>query len=195
MSANAPLPQDGSAPQGSSKSHFTAALLRPAEPQGQTSWAFVLLPKAVSDRLPRRGRTSVEASIHGHVFQTTLEPDGKLSHWMKVEDSLCQAAGLRPGDNVTVEIAPLAREPEPPLPADLEQALAAAPEALRNWEATTTLARVDWIHWIEAAKQAKTRASRVEGACDMLGAGKKRVCCFDPSGYYSKGLSAPKAAE
>ena len=62
------------------------------------------------------------------------------------------------------------------------------------WEATTTLARVDWIHWITSARQAKTCAKRVNDACDMLKAGKKRVCCFDPSGYYSKAFSAPEAA-
>ena len=59
----------------------------------------------------------------------------------------------------------------------------------------TTLARIDWIHWIESAKQAKTRKSRVENACQMLASGKKRVCCFDPSGFYSKALAAPLASE
>jgi hypothetical protein len=34
----------------------------------------------------------------------------------------------------------------------------------------------------------------VKNACSMLAAGKRRVCCFDRSGFYSKGLSAPKAA-
>jgi hypothetical protein len=29
----------------------------------------------------------------------------------------------------------------------------------------------------------------------MLASGKGRVCCFDPSGFYSKAFSAPKAAE
>jgi len=29
----------------------------------------------------------------------------------------------------------------------------------------------------------------------MLSAGKKRVCCFDSSGFYSKSFSAPKAVE
>jgi hypothetical protein len=51
------------------------------------------------------------------------------------------------------------------------------------------------VHWIESAKQAKTRAKRVEGACDMLAKGKRRVCCFDPSGYYSKAFAAPQAEE
>jgi hypothetical protein len=30
-------------------------------------------------------------------------------------------------------------------------------------------------------------------ACDMLASGKKQVCCFDPSGYYSKVFRAPEA--
>jgi len=57
-----------------------------------------------------------------------------------------------------------------------------SPPARATWEATTTIARIDWIHWIESAKQAKTRASRIADAADMLASGKKRVCCFDPSG-------------
>jgi hypothetical protein len=35
----------------------------------------------------------------------------------------------------------------------------------------------------------------VDKACAMLASGKKRVCCFDPSGYYSKSLNAPEAAD
>ncbi|HCL86844.1 MAG TPA: hypothetical protein DIC45_10195, partial [Comamonadaceae bacterium] len=80
-------------------------------------------------------------------------------------------------------------------PPDLQQALAASPQARAVWDATTTLARVDWIHWIESAKQAATRRTRIENACDMLASGKKRVCCFDPSGFYSKSLCAPEAAD
>jgi hypothetical protein len=31
----------------------------------------------------------------------------------------------------------------------------------------------------------------VKDAVDMLASGKARVCCFDPSGVYSKGLCSP----
>lgn len=79
------------------------------------------------------------------------------------------------------------------MPADLAAALAAAPEARDVWDATTTIARLDWIHWIESARQSKTRAKRIADACAMLGGGKKRVCCFDQSGYYSKAFRAPEA--
>lgn len=137
----------------------------------------------------------MEGTINGHSFQATLEPDGQLSHWLKVDKALREASGAEIGDTVKLELAAMANEPEPMLPLDLLQALSAAPEAKAVWHATTTIARVDWIHWIESAKQAKTRKSRVETACDKLAAGEKRVCCFDQSGFYSKSLSAPKAAE
>ncbi|UZJ45061.1 YdeI/OmpD-associated family protein [Marinimicrobium sp. C6131] len=174
-------------------STFKAKLQRPAKPGADDTWTFLVLPKAASDTLPRRGRTSVDGTLNGYPFQATLEPDGQLSHWLRVSRALREAADAEVGDTVTVALAPVEVEPEPGLPEDLQNALAAAPSARETWESATTLARVDWIHWIESAKQAKTRARRVENACDMLASGKKRVCCFDPSGFYSKSLSAPDA--
>lgn len=172
-------------------STFKTTLYRPADAGANASWAFLVLPKAVSDTLPRRGRTSVVGTLNGHPFHATLDPDGQLSHWLKVSKPLQKAASVAPGDIVAVQIAPADPEPEPTPPRDLQQALATSAAAQSTWEATTTLARVDWIHWIESARQAATRRRRVDNACDMLASGKKRVCCFDPSGYYSKSFSAP----
>jgi uncharacterized protein YdeI (YjbR/CyaY-like superfamily) len=107
---------------------------------------------------------------------------------------LHEAAGAAVGDSVTLELTPVEKEPEPGLPADFQEALTAAPEARKVWNETTTLARLDWIHWITSAKQLKTRAKRIGDACDMLASGKKQVCCFDQSGYYSKAFRAPEAA-
>lgn len=176
-------------------STFKTKLLRPAKAGKDESWAFLVLPKSASDALPRRGRTSVDGTINGHPFQATLEPDGQLSHWLMVSRELCAAADASIGEVVTVQIAPADPEPEPQLPDDLQKALKAHPAAKAVWNDTTTIARLDWIHWLESAKQAKTRKSRVEDAIDMLSSGKKRVCCFDQSGFYSKSLSAPKAAD
>lgn len=175
-------------------SRFAAKLLRPAEPRN-ASWAFVVLPAEASAALPRRGRTSVQGTLNGHAFTATLEPDGRLSHWLKVDKALREAAGVAIGDTVALEIAPVAREPEPELPPDLRRALDDTPGAWATWESTTTLARVDWIHWMTSARQQATRAKRVADACDMLASGKRRVCCFDPSGYYSKAFEAPEAAD
>jgi hypothetical protein len=177
------------------KSQFQAKLLRPIKSDGDTTWAFVVLPKNASAKLPRRGRTTVDGMINGHGFRTTLEPDGQLSHWLRLQEELLQAAGVEIGDTVTLQIIPVEQEPEPEIPTDLQKALVASPKARAVWDDTTTIARLDWIHWITTAKQAKTRAQRISNACDMLAAGKRRVCCFDPSGYYSKAFSAPVSAD
>ena len=177
----------------SNASTFKTTLLRPAKPGGDDSWSFLILPKAVSDTLPRRGRTSVEGTLNGHSFQATLDPDGQLSHWLKVSRELREAARVKVGELVEVRISPADPEPEPTPPDDLQKQLSASPAANAAWKDTTTIARIDWIHWIESAKQAKTRKQRVNGACDMLASGKKRVCCFDQSGFYSKSMSAPQA--
>ena len=178
-----------------SKIRFRAKLWSPRRPTAKgDSWTFLTLPKNASAKLPSRSMTSVEGTINGFPFRATLEPDGQKSHWLKVDRKMREAAGADAGDVVTLEIAPMAEEPEPRVPADLRKALAAAPKARALWSDITPVARRDWIHWIVSAKQAETRTRRIKNACSMLVAGKRRPCCFDRSGFYSKSLSAPKAA-
>src|SRR5215831_14726862 len=182
---------------------FKAKLFRPAmEPARpradqrlKTDWTFLILPKKASAKLPSRGQTPVEGTINGVSFQSVLDPDGQKSHWLKVDRKLSEAAGAGAGDVVALEIAPAAEELEPKVPADLKKALvSAAPKAKALWSDITRNARRDWIHWISSAKQPETRARRIKNACSMLASGKRRVCCFDRSGFYSKSMSAPKAA-
>jgi hypothetical protein len=177
------------------KSRFKAKLLMPAKPGSDTSWTFVVLPKDASERLARRGRTTVDGTINGYAFRATLEPDGQLSHLLRVSREMREGAGADIGDVVTLEIKAAEKEPEPEVPSDFLAALAENSEARTVWDSTTTIARLDWIHWVTSAKQAKTRAQRIANGCDMLASGKRRVCCFDESGYYSKAFSAPQAAD
>ena len=171
---------------------FKAKLVRPAH---TGAWTFLVLPKNASAKLPSRGMTAIEGTINGSAFRAVLQPDGQKSHWLKVNRKLSQSASADAGDVVTLEIAPAREALEPTVPADLRKALAtAAPKARALWPDITPNARQDWIHWITSAKQPQTRARRIKNACSMLAAGKRRVCCFDRSGFYSKSLSAPKAA-
>lgn len=178
-----------------SKIRFKAKLLRPAESGEGDDWTFLVLPKNASAKLPSRGMTAIEGTINGFLFQAALEPDGQKSHWLKVDGKLSKSAGADSGDVVTLEIAPAGKDTEPEVPTDLKKALvAAAPKTRAVWSDITPNARRDWIHWITAAKQEETRTRRIKNACSMLAAGKRRVCCFDRSGFYSKSMSAPKAA-
>lgn len=171
-----------------------ARLLRPASPRN-AAWTFLILPRSASAKLPTRSMTAVDGTLNGQAFHATLEPDGERSHWLKVPRKLRERAGAQVGDIVSLTMTPAAKQPEPKVPADLARALAAAPEAKRVWTDITPIARRDWIQWIVSAKRAETRTRRIASACDMLGSGKRRVCCFDRSGIYSKGLGAPVAAE
>lgn len=173
---------------------FEARLLRPARPV-RASWAFLIVPQSASAKLPTRGATAVDGTFAGHAFTAVLEPDGQGSHWLKVTRALLESAGVASGDTVRVEIAPASEEPEPRVPADLRKALAASTAALTQWSGLTPRGRRDWIQWIASARQATTRERRIANTCDMLASGKRRVCCFDRSGIYSKALGAPKAAE
>lgn len=174
--------------------HFQSKLLRPVAPP-DACWTFLLIPAQASAALPTRGMVTVDGTLAGHSFQATLAPDGRGGHWLKVDAALRHAAGVAVGDTVALRIAPVAEEPEPEVPADLRQALAEHPAARAQWDTLTALARRDWIFWIVSGKRAETRVKRIDTTCDMLASGKRRVCCFDRSGMYSKAFAAPDAAE
>jgi uncharacterized protein YdeI (YjbR/CyaY-like superfamily) len=73
---------------------------------------------------------------------------------------------------------PAGEESEPRVPPDLRKALAATPMAKVQWRDLTPIARRDFISWIDSAKQSETRRRRIEKACSMLAAGKRRPCCY-----------------
>jgi hypothetical protein len=173
---------------------FSAKLLRPASPKG-AAWAFLVLPKHASAKLPTRAMVSVEGTLGGAPFEATLEPDGQGSHWLKVPKALREAADADDGDVVAVTMRPSGTQLESDVPRDLRDALKAHPGAKLTWDATTTVARRDWIAWMTSGKQAATRDKRLKAMMDMLEHGKKRVCCFDRSGMAGKNFSAPEAAE
>jgi hypothetical protein len=155
---------------------FSAKLLRPAA--NEKIGALLTLPRNASAKLPSRGMTMIEGTINGFPFRAALEPNGKGSHCLRVNQAMHDAAGADPGDTVTVEITRAGEEPEIRMPMDLRQALAAAPLAQALWAAITPMARRDWILWLSSARQPETRGIRIEKACSMLASGKRRVCCF-----------------
>ena len=157
---------------------FSARLVRPQATEKIGSWALLILPRNASTKLPSRGLTMVEGTINAIPFRAALEPNGKGSHWLKVNQALHDAAGADAGDTVTVEITRAGEETELRVPADLRKALAAAPLAQASWADITPMARRDWVFSISTAKLPETRRRRIEKACDMLASGKRRLCCF-----------------
>jgi uncharacterized protein YdeI (YjbR/CyaY-like superfamily) len=64
-----------------------------------------------------------------------------------------------------------------------------------QWKDLTPIARRDFISWIDSAKQLETRRRRIEKACSMLAAGKRRPCCYSIVSFnlYKALAAAPKA--
>jgi uncharacterized protein YdeI (YjbR/CyaY-like superfamily) len=60
------------------------------------------------------------------------------------------------------------------VPMDLYRALGADPMAKAQWSDLTPTERRDFTDWIESAKERETRRGRIEEACAMLAAGKRR---------------------
>jgi hypothetical protein len=173
---------------------FVARLRKPAQYGNAPGWGFVLVPIEVSSTFPRRGRLAAEVQIGTHAAPVLLEPDGKRCHWLRLDADVIAKTGLRFGADFSATLLLPAEEPSPAVPADFAAMLTEHPAAHATWQSTTPVAQLDWIHWVESAKQASTRAKRIADAVAMLAEGKKRVCCFDTSGVYSNALSAPAEA-
>jgi uncharacterized protein YdeI (YjbR/CyaY-like superfamily) len=57
---------------------------------------------------------------------------------------------------------------------NLYTALAATPKAKAQWSDLTPIERRDFISWMDSAKQPEANRRRIEKACVMLAAGKRR---------------------
>lgn len=142
-------------------------------------WTILRLPEAASATLPSRGQTMIKGTINGYNFETPLEPDGRWSHWFKIDEVMSQAIKARAGDTVTVSIAPSKDWPEPPIPADIKKALHADSKAHELWTRITPMARWEWIRWIRGTSRQETRVHRIKVACSKLRAGERRPCCWN----------------
>ncbi|MEM9988159.1 MAG: YdeI/OmpD-associated family protein [Pseudomonadota bacterium] len=71
------------------------------------------------------------------------------------------------------------------LPEDFKNALLVVPQALETWHNITPLARTEWIAWVEDAKKAETRDTRMKQGISNLSEGKRRPCCWP--GYKNVG--------
>ena len=145
------------------------------------AWTLLRLPKGASAKLPSRGMVMAKGTINGFYFQAALEPDGKGSHWLKVDNAMRKAIRADAGGTVTLEVEPIKKWPEPRAPGDLKKALAADQQARNLWMDVTPNARWDWIRWINATKNPETRGIRIEKTLSKLKSGKRAACCFDRS--------------
>ena len=139
-------------------------------------WIVSLLPKSASSQLPSRALTMVDGTINDYKFKAALEPDGRGSHWFRVDTIL---KGAKANDTVKLEIEPTKEWIEPVVPDDLKKALATSKKAEDLWHDITPGARWDWIRWVRAVKTEETRRKHLRVMLDKLNKGTRRPCCFN----------------
>lgn len=141
---------------------------------------IILVPEDESVKLSSRGQISVTGLLNGHEFTTVLEPDGYWKHWMRVTDELQRNVDLKVGDEVELELTTSDVWPEPVLPSDIETALSAAPQKVKDkWQDITPMARWEWVRWVNATGNKETRAIRIIKTISKLDGKHRRPCCFN----------------
>jgi hypothetical protein len=111
-------------------------------------------------RLRKSTRRTDDRCTHYIPLEAPAEVDAEVSKWLRA----AYAKG-----NETKKKPKVASK----TPADLARALKGPAKA--TFDALTPRMKGEWIHWIEDAKQADTRARRIDRAMDRLGRGLKGI--------------------
>ena len=142
---------------------------------------LIRLAPGDSAKLPSRGLVMAAGTLNGIAFTLPLEPDGKGGHWLEVPQDLMQRASVSVGDSAALALSPTEDWPEPDMPRDIMDAIAAH-GLLAPWQSLTVKARWSWLRWIRATLNPETRAKRIRVAVDKLSRGDRRPCCFNAAG-------------
>jgi len=110
----------------------------------------------------------VQAMIAGQPYRGSLMPMGDGTYCLGVLKSIQEAAGVKQGDTVTVELeldqAPRVVE----LPADLAKAIARDKKASAAWEKLSFTNKKEMARGLEEAKKPETRERRLAAAIAQL---------------------------
>ena len=83
------------------------------------------------------------------------------------------------GEPLLIEVQPAKQWPEPDVPADLQAALADAPDVAELWSDITPMARWEWVRWIAATQQPRDAQTARRGGDLEAALGEATPRCFD----------------
>ncbi|MFI5083915.1 MAG: YdeI/OmpD-associated family protein [Streptosporangiales bacterium] len=130
------------------------------------------VPEDVVAALGSSRRPPVTVTIGGHSYRTTVARiDGRFLVPLSAENRT--AAGVAAGDLVDVDIEPDTAPREVDVPADLAEALARDDAARTTFDGLSFTHRKEWVRWVEEARKAETRATRLAKTVESLRAGKQ----------------------
>ncbi|MBD2872331.1 YdeI/OmpD-associated family protein [Paenibacillus arenilitoris] len=144
---------------------FEAVLVRP---EAVGAWTYMTVPFDAEKLFGSKARIAVKGTINGVSYKGTLMPNGNGEHFMVVNQAIRDAIGAEAGDRVTVtmerdEEARIVRVPD-----DFAGQLAGHPKAEAAFHKFSYSCQKEYVDWIESAKKAETRQSRIQKAIEKL---------------------------
>lgn len=136
------------------------------ERRGKTATGFEVPAEVVED-LGAGKRPPVRVTLGTHTYRSTIAPYGG-HFFLPLSRANREAAGVVAGETPEVRVE-LDEEPRTvDVPADLERALAAKPEAGALFAKLSYTHRREYVDWISGAKRAETRERRIRGTVERL---------------------------
>ena len=139
------------------------------------AWTFLPIPFDVQAVFGSKGRVAVAGTINGFAFRNSVLPEGDGTHSMMVGKPLQAGADAKAGDVVHVVMRRDDEERSVEVPEDFAAALDSHAQAGTVFTTLTPAQKKEYVEWIVSAKQASTRAGRIEKALLSLAEGKKRL--------------------
>ncbi|WP_045689988.1 YdeI/OmpD-associated family protein [Hymenobacter sp. AT01-02] len=146
---------------------FFEAVLEPGGPSFMPM-PIAIVPRSVVEALGGPAIRRVVGQLNGHPIRLGLQPIRTGERYLMLNKELCKTAGVQLGQCVHFHLAP---DPTPEyieLPAELEEGLAAWPEAQESFEKLTGSMKRAVANHITEAKRTETRTARIMQLLERL---------------------------
>ena len=129
------------------------------------------VPREVVEALGKGKRPPVLVTINGYSYRTSVAVYGD-EYLIGVAQEHRAPAGVKPGDEIEVDLELDTAPREVEVPADFAAALDAAPEAKRFFDSLSYSNKRRFTLSIEGAKSAETRQRRIDSSVERLREGR-----------------------
>jgi hypothetical protein len=134
--------------------------------------AAIAPPVDVQEWFGTRARVPIRGTINGFAFRSSLMPMGGC-HRMPVNKTLCQGAGVQPGDVVDVVMERDVEDRTVEAPPELKRELTKSKAARSRWDELAFTHKKEMAISISGAKQEETKKRRLAKVMDVLKSGAK----------------------
>lgn len=134
--------------------------------------AAITPPVDVIEWFGTRARVPIRGTINGFPFRSSLMPMGGC-HMMPVNKTLCQGAGVKPGDIVDVVMERDVEERTVEAPPELKKELGKSKVARERWDGLAFTHKKEMANSISGAKQEETKKRRLAKVMNVLKTGAK----------------------